>query len=34
MVGAANSTIGSIMIQATSQDRSQFVKKVPVATKG
>ena len=34
MAGAANSTIGSIMIQATNHDCSQWVMKVPVATKG
>ena len=34
MAGAANSTIGSIMIQATNHDCSQWVTKVPVATKG
>ena len=34
MTGAANSTIGSIMIQATNDDRSQWIKKVPVAMKG
>ena len=34
MAGAANSTIGSIVIQATIDDRSQWIKKVPVAMKG
>jgi hypothetical protein len=34
MAGAANSTIGSIVIQATNDDRSQWIKKVPVAMKG
>lgn len=34
MAGAANSTIGSIMIQATNDDRSQWITKVPVAMKG
>jgi hypothetical protein len=34
MTGAANSTIGSIMIQATNDDRSQWITKVPVAMKG
>jgi hypothetical protein len=31
MAGVANGTIGSIMIQATNRDRSQWVTKVPVA---
>ena len=34
MAGAANSTIGSIMIQATSQDLNQCDMKVSVAMKG
>jgi hypothetical protein len=34
MMGAANSTIGSIMIQATNDDRSQWIMKVPLAMKG
>ncbi len=34
MAGAANSTIGSIMVQATNDDRSQWVTKVSVAMKG
>ena len=34
MAGAANSTIGSIMIQATNDDRNQWITKVPVAMKG
>jgi len=34
IAGAANSTTGNIMIQATNHDCSQRVVKVPVATKG
>jgi hypothetical protein len=34
MAGAANSTIGSIMIQATNHDCSQWFMKVPIAMKG
>ena len=34
MAGAAKSTIGSIMIQATNHDCNQWVTKVPAAMKG
>jgi hypothetical protein len=34
MAGVANSTIGSIIIQATNHDCSEWVTKVPVAKKG
>jgi hypothetical protein len=34
MAGAANWTIGSIMIEATNHDCSQWVTKVSVAMKG
>lgn len=34
MAGAANSTIGNIMIQAISQDCSQCVTNVPTAKNG
>jgi hypothetical protein len=34
MAGAANSTIGSIVIQATNDDHSQWLTKAPVVANG